>query len=69
MENTLDQPTPASDMAPSTPFANNTLTTDDVPDLVQQVCRALSENNTLHSIPLPLNQSPTSELFVTYIVG
>ena len=55
MENTLD------DTAPSTPFVNNTLTTDD---------RALSEDHhTLKSIPRPLDQSLTSELFVTYIVG
>ena len=41
MENTSDQSTPVSDTAPSTPFANNTLTTDDIPGLVQQVRRAL----------------------------
>ena len=72
MENTADQSTPASDTTPSTSFANNTLTTDDIPGLVQQVHRALSEDHrTLQSIPWPLNQSLTSELYVvvTYIVG
>ena len=37
MENTSDQPIPASDMVPSTPLANNTLPIEDVPDLVQQI--------------------------------
>ena len=70
MENTLDQPTPASDTAPSTPVADNTLTADDIPCLVQQVRWALSEDHhTLQSISRPLDQSPTSELFITYIVG
>ena len=72
MENTVDQPTPASDMTPSTSFANNTRTTDVIPGLVQQVRRALSEDHhTLQSIPRPLDQSLTSELYVlvTYIVG
>ena len=65
MENTADQPTPASDTTPSTSFANNTLTTDDIPGLVQQVRRALSEDHhTLHSIPRQLDQSLTSELYV-----
>ena len=68
-KNTSDHPTPASDTAPSTPFANNTLTTDDIPGLVQQVRRPLSEDHhTLQSILWPLNQSLTNELFVTYIV-
>ena len=40
MEYTLDQPTSVSDTAPSTPFANNTQTTDDIPGLVQQVRQA-----------------------------
>ena len=70
MENTLEQPIPVSDMAPSTPFASNALTTDDTPGLIQQVRQALSEDHhTLQSIPQPLDQSPTSELVVTYIVG
>ena len=56
MENTSDQPTPASNTAPSTPFTNNTPTTDDIPGLLQQVRRALSEDH------------PTSELVVTYII-
>ena len=65
MENTADQPTPASDTTPSTSFANNTLTTDDIPRVVQQVRRALSEDHhTLQSIPRQLNQSLTSELYV-----
>ena len=69
MENPSDHPQ-ASDTAPSTPFANNTLTTDDIPGQVQQVRRALSEDHhTLQSIPRPLNHSLTSELFVTYTVG
>ena len=34
MENTLDQPTPANVMPASTPFTNNTLTTEHIPDLV-----------------------------------
>ena len=66
MENTSDQPTPASNMAPSTPFANNMLATDEAPGLVQQVRLALSENHhTLQNILWPLNQSPISEQFVT----
>ena len=70
MENTLDQPIPASDTVPSTPFANNTPTTDDIPGLVQQVRRAfLEDHHTLQSILRPLDQSPTSEVVVTYIVG
>ena len=70
LENTSDQPTLVSNTVPSTYFANNTLTTDDIPGLVQQVRRALSEDHhTLQSIPRPLYQSPTSELVVTYIVG
>ena len=70
MENSSDHPTPASDTMSSTPLANNTLTTDDIPGLVQQVRRALSEDHhTLQSIPQPLDQPPTSELVVTYIVG
>ena len=51
MENTLDQPNSASHTVPSTPFANNTLTTDDIPGLVQQVRPALSEDHhTLQNI-------------------
>ena len=56
MENTSDQPTPVSDMVPSTHFASNTLTKDDTPGLVQQVRQALSEDHhTLQSIQRPLN--------------
>ena len=70
MVNTSDQPTPVSDMVPSTHFTSNTLTTDDTPGLVQQVRQALSEDHhTLQSIPRLLDQSPTSELVVIYIVG
>ena len=70
MENTSDQPTPASNTAPSTHFANNTLTTNDIPGLVQQVCQALSEDHhTLQSIPWPwpLDQSPTMS-FLSHIL-
>ena len=59
MENTSDQPTPVSDTVPSTPFANNTLTTDDIPGLVQQIRRALSEDHhTLQSILWPTRPVP-----------
>ena len=69
MENTSNQSTLVSDTAHSTPFASNTLTTDDTPGLVQQVRGALSEDHdTLQSIPRLLHQSP-SELVVTYVVG
>ena len=62
---------PASDTVPSPPFTNNTLTTDDIPGLLQQVCRALLEDHhTLQSIRgHSTSPQQVSYLSHTYIVG
>ena len=54
---------------PSNPVANNILTTEDIPRLVQQVLRALPEDShPPHSIPPPPDQAPApSELFSTHV--
>ena len=71
MEHTLDQPTTASDTTPSTPFTNDTLTTEDIPDLVQQVRGALSEDR--HPLQLSLshltNPRQVSHLLHYYVVS
>ena len=56
---------------PANPVTNNTLTTEDIPNLVQQVLRALPEDrHPLQSIPPLPDQAPTpSELFAVHVVG
>ena len=58
---------------PANLATNNTLTTEDIPSLVQQVLRALPEDRyppPLQSIPPRPEQAPApSELFAAHVVG
>ena len=56
---------------PANPVTNNTLITEDIPSLVQQVLRGLPEDRyPLQSIlPLPDQAPAPSELFTAHIVG